>query len=183
MALAIHRFLFEEGFADTAFLAAHAHGADALRARAAEWTFERAAEVSGVDAGVIDQLARWYATTTPALIRCGWGLERNRNGGNAALAVLALPAVGGKFGVRGGGYAMSNSASWDITRTWVTEPEPATRLVNMNHLGRVLTEPVDPPVKLLFVYNANPAVTIPDQQRVLRGWSGTICSPWSSTRS
>ena len=105
----------------------------------------------------------------PRLIRCGWGLERNRNGGNAALAVLALPAVGGKFGVRGGGYAMSNSASWGITRPWVTEPEPDTRLVNMNHLGRVLTEPVDPPVKMLFVYNCNPAVTIPDQQRVLKG--------------
>ena len=114
----------------------------------------------------------WHAgtrTTSPALIRCGWGLERNRNGGNAALAVLALPAVGGKFGVRGGGYAMSNSASWGITRPWVTEPEPDTRLVNMNHLGRVLTEPVDPPVKVLFVYNCNPAVTMPDQQRVLKG--------------
>ena len=53
-------------------------------------------------------------TTSPALVKCGWGLERNRNGGNAALAVLALPAVGGKFGVRGGGYSMSNSASWGI---------------------------------------------------------------------
>ena len=51
VALAIHRFLFEEGFADTAFLAAHAHGADELRERAAEWTFERAADVSGIDAG------------------------------------------------------------------------------------------------------------------------------------
>jgi anaerobic selenocysteine-containing dehydrogenase len=169
VALAIHRFLFAEGFADTAFLAAHAHGADELRERAAEWTFERAADVSGVDAGIIADLARSYATVSPALIRCGWGLERNRNGGNAALAVLALPAVGGKFGVRGGGYAMSNSASWGITRSWVTEPEPATRLVNMNHLGRVLTDPVDPPVKALFVYNCNPAVTMPDQQRVLKG--------------
>ena len=51
---------------------------------------------------------------SPALVKCGWGLERNRNGGSAAAAVLALPAVGGKFGVRGGGYSMSNSASWDI---------------------------------------------------------------------
>jgi anaerobic selenocysteine-containing dehydrogenase len=169
VALAIHRFLFDEGFADTAFLAAHAHGADALRDRAAEWTFERAAEVSGVDPGAIADLARWYAITSPALIRCGWGLERNRNGGNAVLAVLALPAVGGKFGVRGGGYAMSNSTSWNISRTWVTEPEPDTRVVNMNRLGRVLTEPTDPPVKMLFVYNCNPAVTIPDQQRVLKG--------------
>jgi anaerobic selenocysteine-containing dehydrogenase len=83
--------------------------------------------------------------------------------------VLALPAVGGKFGVRGGGYAMTNSKSWNIQRTWVPGQEPSTRIINMNLLGRVLTEPMDPPVKALFVYNANPAVTIPDQQRVLKG--------------
>jgi anaerobic selenocysteine-containing dehydrogenase len=39
----------------------------------------------------------------------------------------------------------------------------------MNHLGRALTEYDDPPVKVLFVYNCNPAATIPDQRRVLRG--------------
>ncbi len=60
-----------------------------------------------------------YVCVSPALIRCGWGLERNRNGGSAAAAVLALPAVAGKFGVRGGGYTMSNSAAWSITRGWI----------------------------------------------------------------
>jgi anaerobic selenocysteine-containing dehydrogenase len=39
----------------------------------------------------------------------------------------------------------------------------------MNHLGRALTEYSDPPVDVLFVYNCNPAVTAPDQRRVLRG--------------
>ena len=102
-------------------------------------------------------------------MRCGWGLERNRNGGNAAMAVLALPAVGGKFGVRGGGYSMSNSASWNIDRTWIGAPEPDTRVVNMNQLGRALTEYTDPPVNVLFVYNCNPAATVPDQRRILRG--------------
>ena len=47
VALALHRVLFEEGHADQAFLAAHTTGADALRARAAEWTIERAADVAG----------------------------------------------------------------------------------------------------------------------------------------
>ena len=112
-----------------------------------------------------------YAATTPALVRCGWGLERNRNGGSAAAAVLALPAVGGKFGVRGGGYSMSNSSAWGIkAATWLDEtPEPATRLVNMNHLGRALTEYDSPPVQMLFVYNCNPLATMPDQSRVLEG--------------
>ena len=102
------------------------------------------------------EFADLYATSSPALIRCGWGLERNRNGGNAACRGARAAAVGGKFGVRGGGYAMSNSASWDITRPWLRAEEPATRVINMNRLGRVLTEPPDPPVKLLFVYNCNP---------------------------
>jgi anaerobic selenocysteine-containing dehydrogenase len=84
-------------------------------------------------------------------------------------AVLALPAVAGKFGVRGGGYALSNSSAWSIERTWVSDPEPDTRLVNMNHLGRVLTGDAAPPVKVLFVYNCNPAATMPDQNRVLKG--------------
>jgi anaerobic selenocysteine-containing dehydrogenase len=64
---------------------------------------------------------------------------------------------------------MSNSASWDITRPWIAADEPETRIVNMNKLGRALTEYDDPPVKVLFVYNCNPAATVPDQRRVLRG--------------
>jgi anaerobic selenocysteine-containing dehydrogenase len=169
VALAIHRYLFANGYADETFLREHTTGGDQLRERAEPWTIERAAEVAGVDASVLRQIAELYATSQPALVRCGWGLERNRNGGNAAMAVLALPAVAGKFGVRGGGYSMSNSASWNIERPWIGAPEPETRIVNMNHLGRALTDYDDPPVKVLFVYNCNPAVTVPDQQHILRG--------------
>jgi anaerobic selenocysteine-containing dehydrogenase len=84
---------------------------------------------------------------------------------------MALPAVAGKFGVRGGGFSMSNSASWGIkAATWMDDvPEPRTRLVNMNHLGRALLEYGDPPVEMLFVYNCNPLATMPDQNRVLQG--------------
>ena len=169
VALAIHRHLFATGRADERFLREHTNGADQLRERAEPWTFERAAEVSGVDAAALEKVAELYAASTPALIRCGWGLERNRNGGNAAMAVLALPAVGGKFGVRGGGYSMSNSSVWNIERTWIGAPEPDTRIVNMNQLGRALTEYDDPAVNVLFVYNCNPAATVPDQRRVLKG--------------
>ena len=169
VALAIHRHLFANGFADDAFLREHTIGADKLRERAEPWTMTRAAEVAGIDANALEQVARLYAESSPALIRCGWGLERNRNGGNAVMSVLSLPAVGGKFGVRGGGYSMSNSASWNIDRTWIAANEPETRLVNMNHLGRALTEYNDPPVNVLFVYNANPVATVPDQHRIIRG--------------
>ena len=170
VALAVHRHLFDTGRADEAFLATHTTGADLLRARAQEWTIARAAAVADVDPARLEAFADLYADSSPALIRCGWGLERNRNGGGAAAAVMALPAVGGKFGVRGGGFSMSNSSAWGFTAAaWNDTPEPLTRVVNMNQLGRALLEYDAPPIRMLFVYNCNPLATMPDQNRVLRG--------------
>jgi anaerobic selenocysteine-containing dehydrogenase len=170
VALALHRVMFEEGHADLAFLEKHTHGADRLRAAAAPWTIERAAREAEIDPALLRRFADLYVASSPAVVRCGWGLERNRNGGNAAAAVLALPSVGGKFGVRGGGYSMSNSLAFGLkSAQWIDAPEPSTRLVNMNHLGRALTEYTDPPVQMLFVYNCNPLATAPDQNRVLKG--------------
>ena len=170
LALALIRWLFANEKADTTFLARHTTGGDELRRRAEPWTLERAAEVTGLGAGDIEAFARLYAETRPAVIRCGWGLERNRNGGSAVAAVLALPAVAGKFGERGGGYTLSNSVVWDLnTSLAAAEPEPATRAVNMNQVGTTLTGRPDPPVKLLFVYDCNPLMTLPAQQRVREG--------------
>jgi anaerobic selenocysteine-containing dehydrogenase len=106
------------------------------------------------------------------VVRCGWGVERNRNGGQAVRAVLALPAVAGKFGVRGGGYTMSLSRSHPIDAERLARPDLArgpVRQINMVQLGRVLTEPQTPPVRALFVYNANPVAMTPDQGRILAG--------------
>ncbi len=171
LALAIHNWLFQEGHADLAFLEEHATGVDAFRQKAAAWTIPQAAEECGLAAAQVEAFARLYADTSPALLRCGWGQERNRNGGSATAAILALPAVAGKFKVRSGGYTASNSGAWSFAGdTIVAAPEPATRLVNMNHLGRALAAEEDP-VKLLFVYNANPLATVPDQVQVEKGLS------------
>ncbi|HEX6898137.1 MAG TPA: molybdopterin-dependent oxidoreductase [Thermoanaerobaculia bacterium] len=171
LALAAIRWFFEEGRADRAFLEEHATGAGELRLRAFPWTVERAAEVSGVPAADVEAFIRLYAESSPAVIRTGWGMERNRNGGSAVAAALALPAVAGKFGVRGGGYTMSNSGVWsrDLdSAAAIAEPPPATRAVNMNRLGETLLAG-EPPVKVLFVYNCNPLATMPNQEKVRRG--------------
>lgn len=176
IALAVIRWLFAAGKADLDFLGRHTTGWERLRERAEGWTFERAAEASGVPAAEIEELARLYAESSPALLRTGWGFERNRNGGSAVAAALALPAVAGKFGVRGGGYTMSNSGVWKLGRAEaVAEPEPATRSLNMVRLGEILAgrdeagKPLDPPVRCLFVYDCNPVATVPNQEKVRRG--------------
>jgi anaerobic selenocysteine-containing dehydrogenase len=172
VALAIHRWLFESGRADSAFLSAHASGIEELRLAASPWTFEKASGAAGVPAADLERLARMYADSSPAVIRCGWGLERNRNGGSAVSAVLALPAVAGKFGVRGGGYTMSNSPVWNLDATAAANARrPPAREINMNLLGEALGPEITPPVKVFFVYNSNALATSPAQEKVRRGLS------------
>jgi anaerobic selenocysteine-containing dehydrogenase len=169
LALAVHRALFASGRADLDFLARHAEGAEELRRRAEPWTVERAARVCDLAAADVERFIDLYSSSSPAVIRCGWGVERNRNGGSAVAAILALPAVAGKFGLRGGGYTMSNSAAWKFDPTPIAGPEPQTRIVNMSRLGAALTRFDDPPVHALFVYNSNPLATAPRQELVRRG--------------
>lgn len=170
LALAVVKWLFDHGRADEAFLAEHATGVEELRERAQPWTLDAAARQTGIDAATIETFARKFADASPAVVRMGWGLERNRNGGSACAAVLALPAVGGKFRVRGGGYTASNGRAfpWDLEPA-INEPAPGVRRINMVKLGRVLLEQRDPAVHALFVYNCNPLATMPEQERVRRG--------------
>lgn len=170
VALSIVDWLFRAGSADEAFLAEHAQQVDELRQRASAWSFDEAAEVAGVAARDIAELAERYAAASPAAVRCGWGLERNRNGGSAAAAVLALPAVAGKFGVRGGGYTMSNTGAWRLDATRAARADEAdTRVININRTGEALLR-ADPPIHATFVYNCNPVSTFPRQDKVRRGF-------------
>ena len=170
VALAIIHTLFARGHANREFLAQYATGVEELQIRAARWSLTDAAAEAGLDARQLDKFVDLYARCSPAVIRVGWGLERNRNGGSAAAAILALPAIAGKFGVRGGGYTMSNDdARWTVSpETCVEEPAPATRVVNMAALGTTLATLRDPRLEMLFVYNCNPVATAPDQGTVVK---------------
>jgi anaerobic selenocysteine-containing dehydrogenase len=158
------------GRVDHRFLAEHSTGAARLLEAARRWPIERAAAFARVEARDIARISEAYAEADPALVRCGWGVERNRNGEAAVAAILALPAVAGKFGKPGGGYALSSSEAYAVNSERLAGgPGPFTRAINMSQLGRVLLEEKTPPVTLLFVYDANPLVTLPDQNRVQAG--------------
>jgi anaerobic selenocysteine-containing dehydrogenase len=170
VALAMIGHLDRIGRADRAFLQTHTTGWERLLEEARRWPLERAGALARVEPKAIAAIAEAYAAADPALVRCGWGLERNRNGETSVAAVLALPAVAGKFGRPGGGYALSASSIYRVDGERLGGgPGPPTRRINMNRLGRVLLEEKSPPVQALIVYNANPVCTVPDQNRIRRG--------------
>lgn len=170
VALAMINYWRENKMLDWDFITQHTTGVETLLEKAEAFSLKKAAHIARVEASDIEKIARLYAESEPAVMRAGWGLERNRNGGQAAAAILALPALLGKFGKRGGGYTLSNSGAYRFDSSKMAEVDSwNTRTINMNVLGKVLLEEKNPPVKMLFVYNCNPVATVPNQNAIIAG--------------
>jgi anaerobic selenocysteine-containing dehydrogenase len=163
------------GGLDQAFIAQHVQGAEAFLAQARRFSMAEAADICGIPAQQIAQLARLYTTTSPAVICPGTALERNRNGGSGLRAVFALPALTGKFGVLGGGLLAGASSAFPKTMARLQGEEfipPGTRTLNIVTIGRDLCDAsLAPPIKGLFIYNHNPLIVHPDQNTMRRGLS------------
>jgi anaerobic selenocysteine-containing dehydrogenase len=161
------------GGLDHAFIEEHVLGFDAYMQAARAYPAERAAEICGVPVDDIRTLARWYHDARPAVIAWGNGLERNQNGGSGLRAIAALPALAGKFGVAGGGLVGGASHAFPKTLDRLTRTDfvpPQTRTINIIDVGKLLLdESLDPPLKALFVYNHNPLIVHPDQNRLRQG--------------
>ena len=160
------------GSLDAVFIAANVLGFDEFMALAREWPAARAAAVCGLEETQILTLARWLAEAEPVVLAPGNGLERGRNGGSGIRAAIALPALLGKLG-RGGGIVLAASNAFPKTPARLQRPDliPAgTRTLTINDIGGHLAEDdIDPPLRALFIYNHNPIVVHPDQNRMRRG--------------
>jgi anaerobic selenocysteine-containing dehydrogenase len=172
LALGAMHVIIRDRLEDAEYLARHTTGFDALREHVADWTPERVAATTGLAAERVVAFARAWATTTPACIRFGIGMQRARGSGMALRAIQCLSVVAGQWRHIGGGIAGAASRGL-VNMAALERPDfgpPAPRTLNMIQLGRHLTDPhLAPPIRALYVWNSNPAVIAADQTRVLQG--------------
>ncbi|MGB7235933.1 MAG: molybdopterin-dependent oxidoreductase [Rhodococcus sp. (in: high G+C Gram-positive bacteria)] len=176
LALAMMNVIIAEGLTDDAYIADHTIGYDELVERVAGYTPEWASDETGIPVDDIYTLAREYAQSQPSVIRIGVAIERSAGGGQSVRAISCLPALVGAWRRPGGG--LLQLPLWAFPVNWPaflqTELQtPGTRVVNLYQLGEALTGglELDPPLKALMVYNSNPVVVCPDQERMIAGLS------------
>ena len=175
LALGLMHVIVRDGLFDADYVARHTLGFEALCARVHAFPPERVAAITGVATADIERLAREYATTRPAALRLMVGMERYSNGGASVRAVACLPALVGAWRERGGGLChFTGKLFFDALDYGVIFPgseyPPPTRTVHLAQLGQVLTDPaMAPPITWMMVYNLNPVVTMPNQNRVIEG--------------
>lgn len=168
LALGMMQVIIAEELYDKNFVQNHTIGFEELKERVKEYPLEKVSQITEVPAETIREFARLYAGTTPSVIRVGFGMQRNSNGGMMVRAISCLPALTGQLGKAGGGFMYINDSwmwNWGNLYQFAT---PATRTISINRLGEALLQ-ADPPLKALYVYNSNPCAMTTNLQKVFDG--------------
>lgn len=184
LALGMMHVILRDGLEDREYIDRMTTGFAQLAERAREYTPDRVAAWTGMTAIEVEQLAREYAITRPAMLRTNYGVQRGENGGAAVRAIAMLPALTGAWKYRGGGAQLSTSGAFKWNKTAIERPDLAlksplgrlARVVNMSTLGQALTGLGQGPnaqdgsaIHALFVYNSNPGAVAPNHNAVVRG--------------
>ncbi len=181
LALGLMHELIKCDWLDHDYIAQHTEGWPALRERALMWPPERVAQVCGIGADEVRELARAYGTLSPAAIRLNYGMQRVRGGGNAARLIAILPCLVGAWRQRAGGLLLSSSGWFKGVRNDAALQRPdllagrLPRTINMSTIGddllRESSATFGPKIEALIVYNSNPVAVAPESAKVVRGFA------------
>ncbi|MDR3683831.1 MAG: molybdopterin-dependent oxidoreductase, partial [Geothrix sp.] len=173
LAAGVMRLLLEAGALDRAFLDRHVLGFEALAREVLPlYPPEVVAAATGVGEAALRAFAEAYGRAADPQIQLGGGITRYGNGAMTTRLILCLPALVGAYLKPAGGAFLGTSTggAFPMAKLLREDFQPGpTRLVNMNRLGDALGPGLDPPVKALYVYHANPAAVAPDQTAVRAG--------------
>ena len=95
--------LIKEGLYDKNFVKSCCAGFNRLKAKIMEYPPERAAEITGVSAETVREVARLLAANKPAMVCYTLGITEHTCGKNNVVSVANLQMLLGNMGVEGGG--------------------------------------------------------------------------------
>jgi anaerobic selenocysteine-containing dehydrogenase len=176
LALGIAQQLIANKWLDDAYIKDYCLGFEQFAQRAAQYPPDKVAQICGIDAQVVRNLAAQYATVKPAAIRLNYGLQRTRGGGNAVRAIVSLPALIGAWRHAAGGALLSASGHHPETASALMRPDLVPtypvmpRVINMSTIGDALLD-AEPAIEAVVVYNSNPVAVAPDSGKVKRGFA------------
>jgi len=172
LALAMAAELERRGVHNDVFIDKWVDGYDAYMENARTYTTEMVSEICGIDYEIFRQFSEWYTAGKIVSVSVGNGLERGHSGGSGIRAAMALQALTGNHGQLGAGVFAKPGNSFPKSTVQLQRPDlvpEGTRTINIVDTSKVLlNKSMEPPIKAVFIYNHNPVVTHPDQNRMRR---------------
>ncbi|MEE9327938.1 MAG: formate dehydrogenase subunit alpha [Cocleimonas sp.] len=100
---AMMNVIITENLVDHEYIDAHTEGYEELKQHLAKYTAENMADICGVQAEEIKQIARLYATAKSAMILWGMGISQHVHGTDNARCLISLCMITGQMGRAGTG--------------------------------------------------------------------------------
>lgn len=139
-------------------------GFDRLADVSRKYDLNEMARVTGLRLREMEDFIADYVSLRPSCIMIGFGMQRNRNGGDMVRAISMLPAL---IGERRGFFYSTDLGDFDMEYLEGTSLTSRKKVhYNMVDLGRTLEQGR---IKMMFVYNSNPLATLPNQPLVRKG--------------
>ena len=178
--------IIEEGLYDRQYVQAHVDGFEALREKVRDFSPEAMAEMCGVEAEYLRDLARTFARAERAIIFWGMGISQHVHGTDNARCLIALALITGQIGRPGTGLhplrgqnnvqgasdaglipmLYPNYASVEDPNVrahyedaWGRSLDPAKGLTVVEIMGAVARREI----RGMYVQGENPAMSDPDQ--------------------
>ena len=95
--------IITEGLYNEEYIRAHTENFEALKASIVEFTPEKMAQVCGIDADTLREVARLYAKSRGSIIFWGMGISQHVHGTDNARCLIALALTTGQIGRKGTG--------------------------------------------------------------------------------
>ncbi len=95
--------IVEEGLVDEDFVRERTENYEALRASVAAYSADKVAPICGIDAEIIREVARLYATSKNSMIFWGMGISQHVHGTDNARCLISLALMTGQIGRPGTG--------------------------------------------------------------------------------
>ena len=178
--------IIEEELHDPQYVQAYTEGFEELAGRVKAFTPEKMADVCGIDAQTIREVARLYASSNNSIIFWGMGISQSVHGTDNARCLIALALITGQVGRPGTGlhplrgqnnvqgasdaglipwvYPDYMSVADEGNRKkfeafWGTALDPARGLTVVEIINAILAGQI----RAMYILGENPAMSDPDQ--------------------
>jgi anaerobic selenocysteine-containing dehydrogenase len=171
LANAVAHILIKGGAYDTEFVESCCHGFERYAEHIKSFAPDKAAQVCGVPAAVIERLASVYTERSPLCTNLTRGaLGKHLNGVQMVRSVLCLIALSGNVGVRGGGAVWGEAADWNLAlQAEGRRPAAPYPPNNFNSIDAALEEGR---IDTLLIVGGNPLSQWPHLNRLRRQLRG-----------
>ncbi|MDQ2904070.1 MAG: molybdopterin-dependent oxidoreductase [Chloroflexota bacterium] len=174
LALALAQVIVAEGLHDQEFIERHTLGFEQFVAHVQTCTPAWAAAITGIEAARIRDLARRYATQTPAMIVLGGSsMFKHQYGWEPSRAISCLPALSGQLGSAGGGLGQRHGAAPESTGyadiLSAVPPKMLAEVAIPSHMASITEAMTNGQLDVLFLFGTNMLSSFADANELARG--------------